>query len=779
MNEDRLAYLEEEKTPWLFSSENLKEFIEITPSVKTRLAMIVLIGPRLLDPRAKIDFFLGLFRFSEEKEKVQEVLKTRTHVLTSSHYRQKELNSNLTPTGSGENAAPKPFIAIPGLAKARERVTKPIVKTRKASTGDVNDQSKPPGKGTRLEKVPEAESSPPRTGGKSTLDKVFEKRSESPVRSRGTPMATKVAENRTASPKSVGRLDRVAEVRTTPAELKSAVKSTPAVELKSAMKSTPAELETTPAEEKITPAESKPASAELKSAMKSTPTELKTVPLELKSAMKNSSAPSPILSNGVIQMGNVTYNIGPGKNKPATPSNGPKNGESIKRPPATPVQPPPTEVHTISDDSDSDDLSDGTATESKNVTPSKPTQSDINNAKKLSVDVSLTHTSSMCGLSVPASPVTRVPASPTANSSGKTESSAGKVGRMFKAVFMKKVSPKGTPKEDALTLLAAREEKEKQEAALVQTKLQTDLAAAAVEPVVVAIVSDVAEKKHKNGTNGTVKQKKSVRMAVDTGSPTAQRNAISMSSMQSLPPRSGSTSGSMSPDQKTAIDIYASTEQARSWRKSTRFVNVKSLANGFDRMKERGEKQQKRRSQTPDRRHFPKTEEKHEEDEDDDEEKDDSTEPAPEPWYVTDKLGPGRSKRQTGDPSSFSDINRAGDGGPRRRSTNDAIAEKSQSVTGVFTPNGTNLVASHQSRDISYYQALPIEGPLETGADGKPLFRYQELVRRNVMRIYDGISHSEIESYLTDSEFEKNFGMGKVRSLHSRKCIIICMNVFA
>ena len=724
--------------------------------------MIVLIGPRLLDPRAKIDFFLGLFRFSEEKEKVQEVLKTRTHVLTSSHYRQKELNSNLTPTGSGENAAPKPFIAIPGLAKARERVTKPIVKTRKASTGDVNDQSKPPGKGTRLEKVPEAESSPPRIAGKSTLDKVFEKRSESPVRSRGTPMA-KVPENRTASPKSVGRLDRVAEVRTAPAELKPAVKTTPAAELKSAMKTAPAELQTTPAEAKTAPAESKPASVELKSAMKNTPAELKTAPVELKSAMKNSAAPSPILSNGVIQMGNVTYNIGPGKNKPATPSNGPKNGESIKRPPATPVQPPPTEVHTISDDSDSDDLSDGTAIESKNVTPSKPTMSDINNTKKLSVDVTLTHTNSMSGLSVPASPVTRVPASPTANSSGKTESSAGKVGRMFKAVFMKKVSPKGTPKEDAVALIA-REEKEKQEAALIQIKLQTDLAAAAAESA--ALVSDVAEKKHKNGTNGTVKQKKSVRMAVDTGSPTAQRNAASMSSMQSLPPRSGSTTGSMSPDQKTAIDIYASTEQARSWRKSTRFVNVKSLANGFDRMKERGEKQQKRRSQTPDRRNnFPKTEEKHEEDEDDDEEKDDSTEPAPEPWYVTDKLGPGRSKRQTGDPSSFSDIHRMGDSGPRRRSTNDTIAEKSQSVTGVFTPNGSTLVAS-QSREVSYYQALPIEGPLETGADGKPLFRYQELVRRNVMRIYDGISHSEIESYLTDSEFEKNFGMNKVRTLH-------------
>jgi hypothetical protein len=96
-----------------------------------------MIGPRLTDPRAKVDFFLGLFRFSEEKEKVQEILKARTHVISSNLFRQPGLNfvagsgdcanSPMSVSSEGSN---KPFLGIKGLAGARERVTKPIVKSR-------------------------------------------------------------------------------------------------------------------------------------------------------------------------------------------------------------------------------------------------------------------------------------------------------------------------------------------------------------------------------------------------------------------------------------------------------------------------------------------------------------------------------------------------------------------------------------------------------------------------------------------------------------------------
>jgi len=131
LNEDRLSVLEKEKVPFLFSSSHLAEFLEITPSVKTRLSMILMLGPRLTDPRAKVDYFLDLFRFSEEKEKVQGVLKARTTVLKSSSFRQSGLN--LQPIGGYGVAADnpvvaKPFMNLKGMAAARERGVKPVSK---------------------------------------------------------------------------------------------------------------------------------------------------------------------------------------------------------------------------------------------------------------------------------------------------------------------------------------------------------------------------------------------------------------------------------------------------------------------------------------------------------------------------------------------------------------------------------------------------------------------------------------------------------------------------
>lgn len=133
MNEDRLNLLDVEKIPYLFSSSHLAELLEITPSVKTRLSMILMLGPRLTDPKAKVDYFLNLFRFSEEKEKVQVVLKARTTVLASLLFRQSGLN--LSPVGgygvAAENTTvAKPFMNLKGMAAARERVIKPVGKSR-------------------------------------------------------------------------------------------------------------------------------------------------------------------------------------------------------------------------------------------------------------------------------------------------------------------------------------------------------------------------------------------------------------------------------------------------------------------------------------------------------------------------------------------------------------------------------------------------------------------------------------------------------------------------
>lgn len=54
-NEERLHILEEHKVPYLFCSENMIELMEITPSVKTKISIVNLIGPRLTDPRNKME----------------------------------------------------------------------------------------------------------------------------------------------------------------------------------------------------------------------------------------------------------------------------------------------------------------------------------------------------------------------------------------------------------------------------------------------------------------------------------------------------------------------------------------------------------------------------------------------------------------------------------------------------------------------------------------------------------------------------------------------------
>ena len=69
-NEDRLKCIENEKTAYLFSSDDLIALVSITESVKTKISIISIIGPRLTDPKSKPDRITALFRYSEEKEKV-------------------------------------------------------------------------------------------------------------------------------------------------------------------------------------------------------------------------------------------------------------------------------------------------------------------------------------------------------------------------------------------------------------------------------------------------------------------------------------------------------------------------------------------------------------------------------------------------------------------------------------------------------------------------------------------------------------------------------------
>ena len=87
-NEERLILLEILKEPYLFTSSNLEKIVTITVSLKTRMSMIGLIGPRLTDPNSKITIFTDMFRFSEDKKSVEDILKARTNTLNASQFKR-------------------------------------------------------------------------------------------------------------------------------------------------------------------------------------------------------------------------------------------------------------------------------------------------------------------------------------------------------------------------------------------------------------------------------------------------------------------------------------------------------------------------------------------------------------------------------------------------------------------------------------------------------------------------------------------------------------------
>lgn len=97
-NELILRALSEDKKPFLFSSSNLVQLLDLTPSTKTRLAMMSHIGPRLIDPKAQANQVLSLFRYAQDKAAVEEVLKARANVINSAAFKQS--STLLGPSGS-------------------------------------------------------------------------------------------------------------------------------------------------------------------------------------------------------------------------------------------------------------------------------------------------------------------------------------------------------------------------------------------------------------------------------------------------------------------------------------------------------------------------------------------------------------------------------------------------------------------------------------------------------------------------------------------------------
>jgi len=105
-NEERLDILEYEKLPFLFSSDHLAKLIDITPSIKTKISIITMVGPRLVDPRSKMEYFVGLFRFAEEKSAVEEILKARTQTMNAAMFTKVSVGPVLSGGRNGGRGGP-------------------------------------------------------------------------------------------------------------------------------------------------------------------------------------------------------------------------------------------------------------------------------------------------------------------------------------------------------------------------------------------------------------------------------------------------------------------------------------------------------------------------------------------------------------------------------------------------------------------------------------------------------------------------------------------------
>lgn len=85
-NQSVLEALEAGKDQYLFTSAELIQLMDTTTSLKTKLAMVTMIGPRVTDPKAGMDKVSGVFRYAEEKAQVEEVFKARLQTLSGSMF---------------------------------------------------------------------------------------------------------------------------------------------------------------------------------------------------------------------------------------------------------------------------------------------------------------------------------------------------------------------------------------------------------------------------------------------------------------------------------------------------------------------------------------------------------------------------------------------------------------------------------------------------------------------------------------------------------------------
>lgn len=136
-NMARIQYLIDNKLPHLFTSDQLIDLISTVQSVKTKVSVVTLIGPRLVDPTARHSELLDLFRFSEEKEKVENVLKKRAMVIGAQRYSVSRTRRSL----GGRGASPNRNASLTGRGGSSRQKAFSISTTNEDTTADSDHNS--------------------------------------------------------------------------------------------------------------------------------------------------------------------------------------------------------------------------------------------------------------------------------------------------------------------------------------------------------------------------------------------------------------------------------------------------------------------------------------------------------------------------------------------------------------------------------------------------------------------------------------------------------------
>ena len=88
-NKARINYLDKAKCGYLFNCKQLHDMVMITESLKTRIAFIDLVCPRITDPQTMSQAFVDMFRFEDDKAKVEAAFKARLETVKASAFTAK------------------------------------------------------------------------------------------------------------------------------------------------------------------------------------------------------------------------------------------------------------------------------------------------------------------------------------------------------------------------------------------------------------------------------------------------------------------------------------------------------------------------------------------------------------------------------------------------------------------------------------------------------------------------------------------------------------------